>query len=197
MAYSIIASSNGRAVQEQLLADASKHPQALSNALSKLAYQAKIDSVESAKKELDRPKPYTLKAIIYKKSKRTTLVSSVLINPNNEYLPTVVYGGTRRNKGRVLVPSRKLRTDRYGNLGKARRKRILASPKTFKVTRGGKTFLMRRIGKRVEFVASLEKSTEYRKSGYWKFHDSNLRTYDRRFGGLFNAEYTKALTRKR
>ena len=193
MAYSITIGTNGREVETRLRADADKHPAVLSAALSRLAYFARLDSQESAKKELDRPKPYTLKAINYSKSSRSTLRSSVFINKNNDYIHMVVYGGIRRNRGRILVPDKSLRTDKYGNLSRTRRRNLLRNPKTFKVARGGKEFLMRRVGKRVKFVASLERSTKYKTKGYWNFHDSNLKTYDRRFGLLFNEQFYKMI----
>lgn len=194
MAYSVLATTNGPAISRQIRADAAKHPRILSNALSRLAYYGRLDAQDSMKRELDRPKPFTVKAVNYTKSNARTLRSSVFVNKNNTYLPTVVYGGIRQNRGRILVPNRQLRTDRYGNLGRARRRNILSSPKTFVINKGGKKKLYRRTGKRrIQFVASLERSTRYKAGGYWKFHDSALRTHDRRFSRLLTLEHRKLI----
>lgn len=192
MLYSVITSTNADEVSRKIRSDVVKHPVILSKALSRLAYLAKEDSKDSMVKELDRPKPFTQNAIQYQKANTRTLTSAIFVNKKNTYLQFMVYGGVRRkSRGRVLVPGKNLRNDRYGQLSRAKRRRILKSPKTFRVEKNGQSYLMRRIGKRTEFVASLEKQTKYKTTGYWKFHDAGLRSYDKRFNKLIIAEHRK------
>lgn len=195
MSYEVLATGNGPAIARTIRRDARRHPQIMAKALSRLAYFGQHDARESMKRELDRPKPFTLNAVNYKRASVRNLESSVFVNPNNTYLHYMVYGGTRQERGRILVPDRALRTDRYGNLGRAKRRRIIASPNSFVVKRGGRKLLMRRVGKRLDFVASLEERASYRSGGYWKFHDSGVRAYSRRFNSLFIQEHRRAIRR--
>ena len=190
MSYRIVVSNSN--VSDRIKKDAKKHPKILNKSLNRLAYFGKIDAQESMKQELDRPKPFTLRAIQYKRSTIQTLSAKVYVNKNNNYLHYLVYGGVRRNSGKILIPATRLRSDRYGNLSRARRKRIVNDPKTFKSKRGRTEVLMQRKARNTQFVGALVQQARY-KGGTWRFHESGLNTYDRRFPTIFKQEFNKEI----
>ena len=195
MTYSIIANENAAGISRQMRSDARRHPQILAKSISRLAFFGREDSKELMKRELDRPKPFTVNAVGSTRATTAKPEADVFVNKNNTYLHFMVFGGVRQSRGRILVPDAKLRTDRYGNLSRAKRRRIVASPKTFVVNSGGRRSLVRRVRKRLEFVGGLEQRVSYKRGGYWGFFESTVRTYDRRFNKIFNQEHTKAIRR--
>lgn len=196
MSFSVVAHSSAENVKKLLKQDLSKGGTILSKALSRQAYYARLDEQEGMREQLDRPKRFSQNAVSYKKSTKVSLKSSVLVNPNNDYLHRMVYGGTRLpQRKRVFVPDRKLRTDASGNMSRARRRRMLGSPKAFMVkSRKGNDVLMLRQGKRLILVGSMERQTRY-KGRYWRFHDIAVKSFDKRFDRLFLAEHRKAISK--
>ena len=196
MAYTITAQTNALEISSQVLRDARKHPQIINATLNRLAFFSRKDGQDSMKRDLDRPKRFTLNALIFSRSSVKTLRSSVFVNRNNTYLHYMVFGGLRKNeRGRILVPSRALRTDAAGNLSRGRRRRLVNDPKTFVKQKGGQRMLLRRVRRRVQFVATLEQTTRYRTTGYWKFFESAENTFDSRFPALFRSEHRRFIAR--
>jgi len=190
----INAYSTAQAVKKRLRTDARKHPAILAEALSGVAFEGRRDLQKSMVTDLDRPTRFSQNALNYQKATTRTLTSSVLVNKSNGYLHFMVFGGVRTasQRGRVLVPAKQLRTNRHGNLSKARRRRFVSSPSTFSIRKGRKQVLMNRSGRKVTLVGALEQETKYDATGYWDFFGHGLKAFDRHF----NRKYIRAFNKR-
>ena len=183
--------SIGVRISSNVRADVRENRRVLNSALSSLAYHARLDAQESMRRELDRPKPYTQKAVLYQRSTLNSLKSSVFINRDNEYLPRLVHTGIRYPlRKKILIPSPALRTDQYGNMSRSRRRRMLSRSNTFSIQSRGRTLLMTRIRKRLTVIGLLSDKTRYPRQ-YYDFYGSAIKTYDRRFDRLMDQAFER------
>lgn len=131
-------------------------------------------------KDIDRPNPFTLNSMRYKKALGRQLESSIYVLPQQaEYLHRIVFTGTRVPlKNYIFIPSPRERTNRYGNMPRARRRRKLASPELFVKRRGTSLSAFERIGTSVSYVGQFVRRTNYRKKT-WKFFEHNVDHVDK------------------
>ena len=110
-------------------------PFAIAQSLTKTAKQAQVGATRQIQKDIDRPTPFTKKAVGIEIAKRNKPYALVFIKRKQaEYLKYQVYGGQRKaRKGKaVLIPSRQTKKNQYGNLPKGKVNRLLRKNKAFK-----------------------------------------------------------------
>lgn len=99
-------------------------PFAVSKAINHVALRAKDQLVASLPKQLDRPKPFTLRAPMVKRGNKRAPAATVYLGEKQaEYLRWPVLGGPRTlapGRSRLVVPGKSLRLDRYGGVPRAR-----------------------------------------------------------------------------
>ena len=105
-------------------------PFATALAITKTLQRAKVGVIKQAKKDIDRPTPFTLRGFRVQSANKRTLTGRLFIAPIQEnYLRYQIFGGVRRPKGTALaLPPAKpeaggVRLDRYGNVPRAQRAR--------------------------------------------------------------------------
>lgn len=121
-------------VQEQI-------PFATAKALTRTAQQTRDELKTQAKKDLDRPTPFTIRGITIATATKQRLSARVFIRDiQAEYLWYAVEGGVA---GRMVQPAN-IRLNRYGNIPRKALKRLLARPDVFYGTIRGITGIWQR-----------------------------------------------------
>lgn len=128
-------SSNIAQMQKRLNDLAKKQlPFATARALSDLAKQVQVAETAALPKVLDRPTPFTMKAIGTVSANKYNLVAKVYMRDiTAAYLEPYEFSGPHMlNKGNkaLLVPVMS-KTNQYGNLPRSRLKTLLAKPNVF------------------------------------------------------------------
>lgn len=108
-------------------------PYATSKAINDTAFKVKDELVSQMKQKLDKPTPFTLRAVKIKKSNKRTLTAEIYIDDiQADYLKRVYKGGTKMPKKKALViPTKDIRLNKYGNLTKSKVKNLLSSGNYF------------------------------------------------------------------
>jgi len=126
-------------------------PFAASQAINDTATQSQRALRTNARKQLDRPTPFTLRGFTVQRSHKNKLTAYVYVNKIQEkYLRFQIEGGTRKDKevGRVLVPVN-ARLNKYGNIPGKHSAGLTRGKKRFAAERNGvKGIWERRGGKR-------------------------------------------------
>lgn len=93
-------------------------PFAAAGAINDTLYQLKGEEAWHAKKQLDRPTPFTLRGFKYTKANKKNLEGVFYIDDiQAKYLGYQIKGGVRRPKRKsVLVPTKIMRRNKYGNV---------------------------------------------------------------------------------
>jgi len=151
-------------------------PFALAKALTDTAVQAKKAVDVQLPKKLDRPTPFTMRAIGNKRASKRLLQSEVFVKDKQaEYLRFAIEGGVRKPKGRAIAtPGSKVKLNRYGNMPGARGKagKLLANKKTYfsgkpKGKPAAPAGIWQRMGKggrmKLRLVVAYEKEITYKK----------------------------------
>ena len=120
--------------------DKEQIPFAISKALNDTAFQAKDALVAQMKQKLDNPTPFTLRAVRIKKATKHKQYAYVYINDTQaEYLDNMYFGGVKTPKKKaIVVPTKDVRLNKYGNLTKNKVKNLLKNPNYFSGTVRGK-----------------------------------------------------------
>jgi len=110
-------------------------PFAMAKALTVTASDAKKAVDVQLPRKLDRPTPFTKRAIGIKRASKRLLQSEVFVKDiQAEYLKYAIEGGTRRPKGKAIAtPGSKMKLNKYGNMPGARGKaaKLLANKKRY------------------------------------------------------------------
>jgi hypothetical protein len=108
-------------------------PFAISQALNDTAMEAREVATANLETYLDKPVPFTKRAIRYTKSTKRHLVATVQIAPTQyAYLKHQIKGGRRfPNRKAIPVPFKNQPTNQYGNLPRGTIGKLLAKPNTF------------------------------------------------------------------
>ena len=176
---------------------------ATSVALNQTAKDIKQAEDEGLEKDLDRPTPFTKKAIAVEWSKKTNLRAAVFVRPiQAEYLGYQVKGGKRKPKGKAILIGKNVKgnkLNKFGNMPKKRIAKLLARPDTFSGTIKGVAGIWQRghVSKSGKFVSSKKsKGTNIRllvayenevdyKPGAFDFYGHAKRTYEQTFDKNF------------
>lgn len=156
-------------------------PFATARALTWTARDVAKDCGEELHKFLDRPTPFTQKAFIGTKAKKTHLVAYVQIKDIQAgYLQYQIRGGKRLPQRKAIgVPTENQKRNPYGNLPRGEIKKLLANPNNFSGT--------------VHGVAGIWQRGHYSKKGKWSQKNKSKSTAVR----LLVAWEPKATYRKR
>lgn len=113
--------------------DKKQIPFAISKALNDTAFQAKDALVAQMKKKLDNPTPFTLRAVKIKKATKYRQYAFIYINDTQaKYLENMFFGGVKTPKKKaIVVPTKDVRLNKYGNLTRNKVKNLLKSPNYF------------------------------------------------------------------
>jgi len=151
-------------------------PFATAKALTVTAAQAKKAIDVQLPKKLDRPTPFTRRAIGIKAARKTLLQSEVFVKDIQwEYLKYAIEGGTRRpKKNAIATPGSKTKLNKYGNMPGARGKaaKLLANKKKYfsgkpRGHNGAPAGIWQRMGKAgrgtIRLVVQYKKQITYKK----------------------------------
>lgn len=135
-------------VVRKLQAQARQVPFATAKALSDTARQAASDVQFAMTQYVDKPTPFTVRSIRWKRATKATLQSEVYIAPiAAAYLGPLIVGGVERPaKGRALVLAGADPLNQYGNVPRRRIKQLLRNRNTFSGTVKGIGGIWQRIG---------------------------------------------------
>ena len=140
-------------------------------ALTRTAWDVKKKELDPALDEhLDRPTPFTKKAIRVQGATKAHLVAYVRVSPlQARYLRFQIRGGTRTpNKKALLLPVGQ-KVNKYGNMPRKAVGNLLKSPKVFSGVPHGRTQpgIYKRLGpkgrKQLKLMVSYEKKATYKK----------------------------------
>lgn len=139
-------------------------------ALNKTAWDLKRELDKELEKSLDRPTPFTKKAVRVRNSSKKHLVAYLAIAPiQANYLRFAIHGGTRRPQGRALLYPVGQRVNKYGNMPRRAVSRLANSPRTFSGIPRGRTTpgLYKRVGakgkKGLRLMVSYQSRADYKK----------------------------------
>ena len=167
-------------------------PYATSVALNKTIRDLQQIEKSGMPEDIDRPTPFTVRGIQYKKSTKANLEAKVFIEQKRaEYLQWTVHGGTRKPRRKVLIIGLTER-NQYGNTPGFRqfRTRLLAKKHHFEATMGTTHGIWKRIGKQrndIQLVALYSRQADYTKT--YRFGRRAFRSA----GGLFRKYFTAAI----
>lgn len=165
--------------------------------LSVLAKESKAEQERKMPSDLDRPTRFTINSMVAYRAKAAKLESGVFVKYNQaEYLSRLVNSGLtiRRPKTRaIFIPAPTQKTNRYGNMPRARRKAALSGPTIkFKGKGAGSARVYRRVGRRLERLGTYALQTRYR-GRYWKFYERALVHAGREFGRIWAREWDRRI----
>ena len=101
-------------------------PFAMALAMTKTAQQAQIDATAVMVRDLDKPTPFTQKAIGITKATKTNPVAHVFIKDKQaDYLKFQIEGGTRvAERGKPVIIAHHKHRNKYGNLPRNKLRRL-------------------------------------------------------------------------
>ena len=160
----------------------------------------KIQQVEQAamSRELDRPRPATIKGIRVARSNKRNLRAAVFVIPAiDRFIRYQVVGGTRLPENKAVSVPVQIRLNKYGNISGRRQgklAKLLARPDTFSGTIKGVSGIYQRVGRGKRFLKLLvayEDSVTYRPR--FHFYDHADRTARRVWARTFNRAIRRAI----
>jgi len=128
-----VKSNVNQVLRELKAVNKEKVPTAIRNALNDTARTARKDVQAAATSDLDRPTPWTVRGILFKTTDKTKLTSSVFIDPDRaKYLKWQIDGGIRTPEKRAIaLPSKTVKTNVYGNLGRKKINNMMSNKKLY------------------------------------------------------------------
>lgn len=160
-----------------------------------------IEKVEKGamRRELDNPRPSTVKAVRISRSNKRSLKASVFILPAvDRFMRYQVVGGTRPPRGETEAVPFNIKLNKYGNIAGRRQGKIsklLARPDTFSGTIKGVAGIWQRGKGRnrsaVTLLAAYENSTTYQP--VFDFYRHASRTASARWPRNFNRAIRSAI----
>ena len=186
-------------------------PRAIEFALNETAYKTSMTMRAELGKYVDRPNPYTLKVLQYKKAdarkgvfeSKVGFVSPTFIParpppgtfPAN-YMHYLWKGGTRAPKKQYIpVPTKKLKLNKYGNMPRFKIKNLLGNKNYFQAEFNGKPGIFKRNRRNPpDMVIGYEKSAQY--SPQYPFAGEAQKNFRKYYAKSFDKFLGEVLTRK-
>lgn len=170
-------------------------PYAIALTLNATMEDVERNTHKSLSRRLDRPTPFTLRALARRRAVKRNLQASVIFKDSQAaYLEQQETGGIRKPKGRALLLPVGQRVNQYGNLPKGAVKRLLARNDVFSgEVKGVGGIWQRPKGRRKPLkllVAYQPKAAYQPRLG---FRDGALKTAKARIGGHFSRSMALAL----
>jgi len=186
--------SNIKQFSKQLRGFEDQIPFAASKALNKTAFEARGDTQEQLKKDIDRPTPFTLRGVRYRNSTKRRLIASVYFTPDRwRYLRYQVEGGRRRPQRFAIAVPAGVRRNKYGNPARGSINRLLARPDTFSATIKGTPGIWQRTRSGgLKLLYHYQSSVTYT-GGRFQFNRAVNRTVKRRFNHHFTIAMKQAI----
>lgn len=175
----------------------SQVPFATAKALTDTAKEAQLALTSAIATVFDRPTPFTQRAIGITIARKTTLTARIFIKDiQAQYLGLEVTGGTRRPKARALViPSKQLPLNQYGNIPQGKIKALLARADTFSGTVRGVPGIWQRTRTGLKLLVLWEPTAKYRKR--FPFYEIVQRVIRQRIDANFKSALAFAIRTKR
>jgi hypothetical protein len=139
-------------------------PFAAARALTTIAREAGNDVTRGLSEDLDRPTPFTKKAVAVLPARKTDLRAVVLIKDRQaQYLGYQIRGGQREPKGKALVLPAGIRLNQFGNIPRHGLARAKANKDTFVgVVKGVGGFWQRTKGGGLKLLAAFIPQATYK-----------------------------------
>ena len=165
----ISVASNIKQVRRELNAMQRKQlPFATALALTRTAQAVQRAETAQIPRKIDRPTPFTQRAIAFDRATKSRLYSVVRVKPvQAAYLGWQISGGVRRPaRSATAVPAKTLKLNQYGNI-KARRRGLLRNKNRFVATINGVYGIWgrasgRRAKRRIKLIAVLAERAVYK-----------------------------------
>ena len=177
-------------------------PLAVAQALTATAKHLQNVQTRSLQKYLDRPTKFTQRAFAIRRAnvrdfKTGSMFSRLFAKDiQAKYLRFAVYGGRRNPKGRALVvPGKRTRLNRYGNLPRNYVKRMASRDDTFSGTINGVQGLWQRTKRGNKLLVVYAPSAEYDKR--YPYHEISARIVPREVIKQLNRSIKRALKARR
>lgn len=169
--FTIDVDVNTREVSAQLATDGKNLRRVAGAFLTRVAIGAKREIEDKIPADMDRPTPFTQRSLRFKSATQSRLQAEVYVLPiQAEYLYRLVQPGERIPQRRfIFVPAQAQRSNRYGNMPKARRRRILSSDELTVRPQGQRLLAFLKRGRRSEYVGVFVPRTLY-PVRRWPFH---------------------------
>ena len=113
-------------------------PFAIASTLTALAKDGQRAGINQLIRAVDRPTPFTKKAVAIRPATKANLVATVLVKPfQAQYLATIETGGVViPEPGSPIQPPVNIRINQFGNIPRSAIGRELSKPNVFGVSRG-------------------------------------------------------------
>jgi len=114
-------------------------PFAVAQAINDTAADVKANAEKRLIKDLDRPTPFTRRALFQRRASKNRLVGVVGFKPvQRRYLMRLETGGVRRPKGRAILVPVNQRLNKYGNMTRNAVSRLRSKKNVFSGTPGAR-----------------------------------------------------------
>ena len=114
-------------------------PFATSQAINNLAFGLRAEEQKMMKVTLDRPTPFSVRGVRYKRSNKRDLTAVVFLTEIVDgYLKYQIHGGSRPAKRGRVLPSIGTKTNSYGNLPRGKSKTLRKKANVFSGKPNGK-----------------------------------------------------------
>lgn len=142
-------------------------PFAIARALTRTAQDAQKEATRQLETKLDRPTPFTKRAIAYDRATKQRLVATVLVKPiQAAYLKWLIEGGTRPTQGTGTgIPTKAARLNQYGNIPN-RKGGLIKGKKQFIATIGNTTGVWERVRRELRLIVAIDKDPTYKADQY-------------------------------
>lgn len=168
-------------------------PFALAKAVTDTAKSVQVAVTRQLKSDIDRPTPFTQKAVGMKRATKKNPEATIFIKPiQSKYLKYQIDGGTRKATADspVLIAREKQR-NKYGNLPRNKLSRLKAQSKLIVKDR----LAMQRLKRSVKPLAYFAKQAVYKPR--FKFYERAKSTTQQTFKHKFKAALRQALATAR
>lgn len=178
-------------------------------ALARVGFNLRTDITNNIKQETDRPVPWISGAFRYERPKNLENPVTVLdvrdparvpyleaITATGEHVPTETTKGLSEilQTGESLIPTRAVKRNSRGNVGKAKYSRLLHGPGSFVIRQGEKRGVYRRKGKTVEKVLTPARISDYKpRVDLEQLTRRAVDKYPRIFGDLYERNTQKSI----
>ena len=183
-------------------------PFATARAITQTLQIAKKDVLRQLDKDIRRPTPFTRRAFRVEGAKKTNLRGRLFIGPVQAgYLARQIFGGVRKPVGAALAlpPAKRLagdiRRDRFGNLPRSQRAKVLISKGAISATIGGVAGIWRipkrtktgklRKGAKLKLLLAYEPQAVYRPR--FRFFERGQNSIRVHWPDIFNRSFRDAI----
>lgn len=166
--------------------------------LSSLAFEARDWHTDEIPKHIDRPNPFTQRAMGWQAATTQKAYSEVFVKPlQAEYLYRLVEPGVRKPQRKyIFIPARELRRNPYGNMPRALRRRVLGAGNLVTQEVGRVKLIRARTGPQRGLVGIFARQTLYRKKR-WDFPRLSEVFYTGHYKQIFARQYARYEAKQR